>query len=712
MSDADSKVATCGRCGAALPGPELEGLCPRCLMALNLSTDASRGGAEAALAKPVRPAPPEPEAIARFFPQLEILECLGRGGMGAVYKARQPLLQRWVALKILAPEKEKEPRFAERFTREAQALARLNHPNIVTVYDFGETNGLYYLLMEFVDGLNLRQLMREHKLAPEQALTIVPPICEALQYAHQQGIVHRDIKPENVLLNKQGGVKIADFGIAKLVGQGADGGLTGVKEIVGTAYYMAPEQVESPQTVDHRADIYSLGVVFYEMLTGELPLGRFAPPSYKAQSDVRLDDVVLRALEKEPARRYQQASEVKSDVETITTQTAQAAAPASLPMNPSPQPPPRPTGRGRRSTDSGFMEPGRRKKAVLLSACGVVGLLLAALALAFLLPRTNDTPRFPWAVAFLPDGKTLVTGGGQRRVNPNPAHGELVFWKLASGRRGHVVPQSWGIRSLASSKDGKFLVVGDANGLTRLVEPYTGKTIVSLMPSAYVNSVAVSADSQLVASGSFDGTISLWDVGRREQETLALPNELVLGVALSPDHSALVATTRFGRAYLFDLVKRGEPRVLPACPIQRNDANAEGAAFSPDGSSFATVCQRSVRLWETASGKLVREWQGSGATFSGVAFAPDGQRLATVNSEGVLALWNSETGESLGNVQAHETVSYAVVFSPDGKRLATTGLGDYAAKLWDAQTLAPVKSFVRATPSQSGNNSPSLTSAK
>ena len=347
---------------------------------------------------------------------------------------------------------------------------------------------------------------------------------------------------------------------------------------------------------------------------------------------------------------------------------------------------------------------------MLLFACGV-GLLLVALV--FFVSRTNDTPRFPWAVAFLPDGKTLVTGGGQRRVNPNPAHGELVYWKLASGGRRRVVPQNWGIRSLVCSQNGKFLVVGDANGLTRLVEPYTGKTIVSLIPSAYVNSVAVSADSQLVASGSFDGTITLWDVGRREQETLALPNELIMAVALSPDHSALVATTRFGRAYLFDLVHRGEPRVLPACPVPRNDANAEGAAFSPDGSTFATVCQRSVRIWETASGKMVREWQGDGsATFSGVAFAPDGQRLATVDTDGVLALWNPETGDSLGHVQAHETVSYTVVFSPDGKRLATTGLGDYVAKLWDAQSLAPLKNFVRATPSQSDNNSPSLTSAK
>jgi serine/threonine protein kinase len=238
--------------------------------------------------------------------------------MGVVYKARQPKLNRLVALKILAPERGADPKFAERFLREAQALARLNHPNIVTVHDFGEADGLYYLLMEYVNGLTLRQLLRTRRMAPAEALKIVPKVCEALQFAHEHGIVHRDIKPENVLLDKQGRVKIADFGIAKLVGaDGTEPALTEAQAIIGTPLYMAPEQVEKPQSVDHRADIYSLGVIFYETLTGELPLGRFQPPSKKVQVDVRLDEVVLHALEKEPERRYQHASHVKTDLETI-----------------------------------------------------------------------------------------------------------------------------------------------------------------------------------------------------------------------------------------------------------------------------------------------------------------------------------------------------------------------------------------------------------
>jgi serine/threonine protein kinase len=305
----------CPKCGASMPPDSPEGLCPRCLIALNLATQTEIPGEPGAVK--ALPGPPTPVAdVAKLFPQLEILECLGRGGMGAVYKARQPRLDRVVALKILSPEKQGNQKFADRFEREARALAKLHHPNIVTVYDFGEVDGNFYLLMEFVDGLSLRQLLQSRKLSPPEALAIVPKICEALQYAHEQGIVHRDIKPENILMDKDGRVKIADFGIAKILGDGGGSNLT-AEQVIGTPHYMSPEQIEKPQTVDHRADIYSLGVVFYEMLTGELPLGKFQPPSKKVQVDVRLDEIVLRALEKEPERRYQQASEVKTRVETI-----------------------------------------------------------------------------------------------------------------------------------------------------------------------------------------------------------------------------------------------------------------------------------------------------------------------------------------------------------------------------------------------------------
>jgi tRNA A-37 threonylcarbamoyl transferase component Bud32 len=264
---------------------------------------------------------PSPAELAAHFPNLDILEYLGRGGMGVVYKARQKSLNRLVALKLLAPERVGDERFAQRFAKEAQALAALNHPNIVTIYDFGQVGGFFYLLMEFVDGVNLRQAMRAARFTPDEALAIVPPICAALQYAHEHGIVHRDIKPENLLLDKEGHVKIADFGIAKMLN--AEASDVGVTESLqaGTPQYMAPEQKASRHT-DHRADIYSLGVLLYELLTGELPGKPLTPPSKKVAVDVRLDELVLRALDEKPERRYQTIAEVKTLVETVSATAA------------------------------------------------------------------------------------------------------------------------------------------------------------------------------------------------------------------------------------------------------------------------------------------------------------------------------------------------------------------------------------------------------
>jgi tRNA A-37 threonylcarbamoyl transferase component Bud32 len=312
-----TEAPACLQCASPVAADAPEGLCPNCLLGLASAVPVSSPNGTTPHPNVGFIAPAAGE-LAHRFPQLEILELLGQGGMGAVYKARQKKLDRLVAVKILPPEWGNDPAFAERFAREAKALARLTHPHIVAVHDFGESEGLYYLVMEYVDGANLRQILAQGRLKPSEALTIIPQICDALQFAHEEGIVHRDIKPENILLDSKGRVKIADFGLAKLLGQPrAVFTLTGSQQVMGTLDYMAPEQRLRPLEVDHRADIYSLGVVFYEMLTGELPLGRFEAPSQKAQIDMRLDEVVFRALEREPERRYQRASHVKNDLESI-----------------------------------------------------------------------------------------------------------------------------------------------------------------------------------------------------------------------------------------------------------------------------------------------------------------------------------------------------------------------------------------------------------
>lgn len=295
--------AKCPRCGAPLvdPGSRTED-CPRCLLGIALQPDPDRT-AEAAL--------PDLATLAALFPDYEIQCLLGRGGMGAVYRAVHRKLGRPIAIKLLLPGLVADPAFAERLEREARTLAGLDHPGIVGVHDFGAAGGFHYLALHFVEGTNLRRIMDGRQLTRSQIADFAVQICDALQYAHDHGIVHRDIKPENLLVDREGHVRITDFGIAKIVGAGAEAALTRTHEAIGTPHYMAPEQVTGSSTVDHRADLYSVGVVLYEMLTGELPIGRFRPPSYRAPAALPLDAVVMKALENEPGRRFASAREFR-----------------------------------------------------------------------------------------------------------------------------------------------------------------------------------------------------------------------------------------------------------------------------------------------------------------------------------------------------------------------------------------------------------------
>lgn len=331
MSDSSSNnpeadVRKCTACQRVLQTDEPGDICSACLMQIGFESQSGHAEeqVDSDASQPTTAGEElEEESLAdvqHLFPALEIIERIGQGGMGVVYKANQKHLGRLVALKILRSKCSQDPSLAERFIREARALAKLTHPNIVGVHDFGQAGDRPYLIMEYVDGTNLRQMLAQKAVTPEAALAMVAPICEALQFAHEEGIVHRDIKPENILIDRRGRVRIADFGLARLMVRGEnEWTLTGTRQVMGTPHYMAPEQIQHPLEVDHRADIYSLGVVIYEMLTGELPIGRFELPSHKLNIDVRLDQIVLRTLEKEPSRRYQHVSEVQSDVMQVST---------------------------------------------------------------------------------------------------------------------------------------------------------------------------------------------------------------------------------------------------------------------------------------------------------------------------------------------------------------------------------------------------------
>jgi len=259
---------------------------------------------------------PEPEEVAGLFPGYEVLELAGEGGMGAVYKARQVSLQRMVAIKLLPLEVSGHSGFAERFRREALALARLQHPNIVSIYDSGRTEaGHLFYVMELVEGAELHVFIHGGLLGPVHAMEMVEQVCDAVACAHEQGILHRDIKPANILVTRSGCPKLADFGLARLE-EAPEGGrrMTMVGAMMGTAEYMAPEQKRGA-AADERADIYALGLVLYEALCGELPAGAFLLPSRRVAVDARIDEVVARALAQNPGDRFESAAAMRDAIE-------------------------------------------------------------------------------------------------------------------------------------------------------------------------------------------------------------------------------------------------------------------------------------------------------------------------------------------------------------------------------------------------------------
>lgn len=291
--------------------------------------------------------PPTPEELQELIPQYEVHQLIGRGGMGAVYKGTQISLDRAVAIKLLPPAIEQQDlAFAERFKNEARLMGRMSHPAIVSVYDFGRTaDGQLYFVMEYVDGTDVqRMIASEGKLPPEHALAITAHLCDALGYAHKQGIVHRDVKPSNVLIDTEGRVKVADFGLAKLSDKNLRSSLTQTGMAMGTPDYVAPESLMPGADVDGRADLYAVGVMLYQMLTGDIPRGMFRMPSQKFLSiDPRFDAIVRRALEHDREERYQNSQEMRQALDVIlTTPRAEPGqeASAALPRQPSSPPPP------------------------------------------------------------------------------------------------------------------------------------------------------------------------------------------------------------------------------------------------------------------------------------------------------------------------------------------------------------------------------------
>ncbi len=261
---------------------------------------------------------PEPADLAPLFPGYEIQGLIATGGMGAVYCAVQKSLDRTVALKILPMEFSKDAAFCAGFEAEAKAMARLNHPNLIGVYDFGEAGGMLYIIMEFVPGKSIYHSAYGRVISQAEVIRLVTGICNGLAHAHENGIIHRDIKPSNILLDLNAQPKIGDFGLARPIERKIEEG----EEIFGTPHYTAPEVVNSPHTVDYRADIFSVGVLLHELLTSKLPASDPRPASMIVHCDPRFDAIIRRATLPLAATRYSSAKEIAHDLQVIAASLA------------------------------------------------------------------------------------------------------------------------------------------------------------------------------------------------------------------------------------------------------------------------------------------------------------------------------------------------------------------------------------------------------
>lgn len=265
---------------------------------------------------------PSLEEIQALLPNLEILDYIGHGGMGTYYKARQPRLARLVAIKILLVDPGSDASLIEGFTREARAMAGLTHPHIIGIYDFSPIGSTLYIIMEHVEGETLEWLIESRGFGLQEVITILTQVCNALDYAHEQGVIHRDLRLGNTMLDNAGQVKVGDFGLARLIGEELfRHNLTEANEAMGTMDYVAPEQHEPGITVDLRADIYSIGLMLYKLTTRTLPRGAFVPPSHFVPDlDPRVDEIVIRCMQRDPNNRYQTIAEVLTELNRLRPQ--------------------------------------------------------------------------------------------------------------------------------------------------------------------------------------------------------------------------------------------------------------------------------------------------------------------------------------------------------------------------------------------------------
>ena len=675
--------------------------------------------------------PPTPEELAQLLPQYEVQDFIAQGGMGAVYLARQPALDRLVAIKVLPPYWGGEIDFAARFQIEARAMARLQHSNIVSVYDFGMTQeGHLYLVMEYVHGATLHQFIQARSLSTQHILSYALQLCDALQYAHEHGIIHRDIKPANVLVNEDGRVKVADFGLARPAAAHEH------EVMMGTPDYAAPE-ITDGTTVDHRADIFALGVLIYEMLTGFTPSRSSRPASAVAGVDAGWDEVISKATRPLSKDRYATVKDMRAAISQVASRRRYA---------PGAHPP-----------QSSGQQGGGAVKLLLL------GFLLVALAAGFILWRRSHAEGGP-SNDVKPPAKTEVAaapatkGAGEpeesaaateakegrnrrKRKSKDPAlpDQEPLQIDFAKAEPGHLGAFSvghkdivWGIEILPDQK--RAVSVGHDHHIM-LWRIMTGELIRTTKISSRPGSCALSSDGQYLAVGCDDTHVRVYDVDSAVMKAEApAPGNWSYGVCFSPDNRKVICTspTKPNPIEIWPWADKAEPRLLEGwsypithlctmpgtpegrfvtvggasktadeplrpelcvgstdspTPLQVLTVPVQGIPFrvaaSPDQKYLAVSTGNVPVIFDLQTQKMVARCQGHGKRVDSMRFLDHGRLLLTGSEDKSLRIWECSSGKELWRVSLEEDFGTSIVTTSADETFAlSAGGGNRPDRSW------------------------------
>ncbi|MEW4568982.1 serine/threonine-protein kinase [Tautonia sp. JC769] len=727
---------SCPNCGRELPVGVLDGLCPTCVLERVMGEETDPGpvasggiatGREAGAGEPTRATvagesgPTDPVRL-RYFGDFELIRELGRGGMGVVFKARQLSLNRLVAVKMIRSAVLAGEDQLRRFRNEAEAVATLDHPHIVPIFEVGEHDGHAYFAMKLIRGAGLDERLGEYAGGFPAVARLVAAAAEAVHHAHQRGILHRDLKPANILVDAEGRPHVTDFGLAKRIE--GNSALTGTGAVMGTPAFMAPEQASGRRgAVTTATDVHGLGTVLYALLTGRPPFSgdsvaatlervRGAVPEPPTRVNRRvprdLEVICLKCLEKAPKHRYDSAQALADDLRRFAAGEPIRARRVGIPTR--------------------LLMWCRRRPAIAgLSAAAVV---LAALAAALGVASSVQTARA------LDAEQEARRREGRLRAEAQAERDRLAYqlalinarqfadaYRSADMARlrdllaslvpgpGRPDPRAWEwsyfnalanadlmtlgrfVETVAWSPDGRLLAATRANPALRSEAGYlaffdagTGEVVGELRgQTGGIYDASWSPDSRFLATAAEDGTVCVWDV--REQSHVRTlggggPSKAVWSVAWSPDGRSIAAG-----GGLLDPTVRVWDAGTGALRASLESDEAGGTfdvAWAPDSRRLATAhASGAVLVWDAGDGGELARFDQEGQEARAVAWAPDGRRLASAGGGGVIRVVDPSSGRVLVRCPGHGGAVRGLAWSPDGWRLASAG-EDRTVRLWDA----------------------------